>query len=499
VFDDIAWIESNGTVRNVASLASHYGSPNGWAHAMQALEQVLSRARMRDLVWLEANARSVLGAYAHYGSRWGGIDPSDVPRLPGAAQRLATFHAKGHVREAAVRAVASTNDPDVIPYLLLRANDWVTQVSESASRALEGRLRAANAAAWIKALPLEFHVRALARRSLGHLFDKAREILVSPAASSALYEALRSGTADVRRACVSLAVSLPVDEQVHVLSIAVRDNDPLVASRAVVAFLERSSSIETSAMAHSLLHHRVAKVRSLAITTLWTHAPAEAFEPSRAALVDTARCVRAVAQFELRRHHNVDPAAIYLSILPTARGRDLLAVLAGLTESGSAEHAAPIARFVEDVSPRVQCAALRALSRLDGDAYAGVFVAALQSPAPRVARVGREALEARAHLVERATLDALLNAGGAPARAVLTLLPQLDYWGSLLAALRAVADPDLRETAHRVIERLVARQTYSLPADHATLESAFASVRENLSIASRVEALLELTRPRVRR
>ncbi len=499
MLDELDEIGARGTVRNVAAIAVLYGMPNGWANAARALEQVLSRARMRDLVWLEANARSVLGSSAYYGSPWGGLDPSDLLRLPAAVQRLATFHANGRVREAAVSALASSDDPRVVPYLLLRANDWVPQVSERACAALEDRLRPDNASAWVAALPIEHHVRALGRRALGYLFDAARAILVAPEARSALCDALQSGTTDVRRACASLVLSLPSDERAPFLAVAVCDRDPLVASSAAAALLERCSDDEIPEIAVGLLGHRVARVRALALMALWTRFPSKAFDLSRASVFDTARCVREVAQFELRRRRAIDAAAIYVSALTTARGRELLVMLAGLTECGSAQHAELVARFVADRSPRVQCAAIRALARLDGDAYTLAFVNALQSASPRVARTGREALDKRAHLVERATLDAILEAGGAPARAVIALLPQLEYWGALLAALRAVAAPDVRDVALRAIERLVARRTYSFPADHAALESAFAAVRADIPNAKRVEDLLELTSPRLRR
>jgi hypothetical protein len=79
-------IEAAGTVRDVSALAARYEQPD-WAQARRALEGVPSRARARDLIWLEA---------------------TQVSRLAPADVRLATFHGIGWVREAAVRALGST-------------------------------------------------------------------------------------------------------------------------------------------------------------------------------------------------------------------------------------------------------------------------------------------------------------------------------------------------------------------------------------------------------
>ena len=151
----------------------------------------------------------------------------------------------------------------------------------------------------------------------------------------------------------------------------------------------------------------------------------------------------------------------YVAALPQTRGPRRLATIAGQAECGSAEHAALVAPLLHDPSARVRFEALRAVARLDGDAYAGF--PALDDTSPRVVRVGREALGRRAHLVDRARLDALLAAGGRSAREALSLLPKVDYWGALLASLRAAAVPELRDAAVRVIERLVGRQTPKLP------------------------------------
>jgi HEAT repeat protein len=490
--DELAEVAAHGTVRDVGVIARRYRAEDSWGDAIRALEALLSRARPRDLIWLQANARSLLGAYAFHGSPWDRLDASEVDVLPKAAQRLATFHANGHVREAAVRALARTADADALPYLLLRANDWVVQVADAARGALERRLRPAEAPAWITILPFESHVRALRRRALAYLFDSVRHLLVQPEARAALRAALMSGPTETRRACAELAASLPVSERGSLLIVAVQDRDAVVATLAARGLLEDGPEGGLHDILGPLLAHRVARVRARALIALSARLPGEAFDPLRGALFDPARSVREVAQFELRRRCGAEAAPLYIAALPGAAGPRLPATIAGLAECGSAENAPLVAPFLAHRSPRVRFEALRAVARLDGDTYASAFVDALEDTSPRVVRVGREALGRRAHLAPRARLDALLAAGGRPAREVLRLLPQVDYWGALLASLRAAAVPELREVAVGVIERLVGRQTYSFPPDHGALDRAFAAVRGDLPMAKRVAELLHL-------
>jgi HEAT repeat protein len=510
--NELVEIGALGTVRDVGAIVQHFGTPDHWGDAVRALDGVLSRARARDLIWLEANARSVLGSYRYYGSPWDRLEPSQVERLPRAGQRLATFHANGRVREAAVWALASTSDADVLPYLLFRANDWVVQVSDAARFALEQRLRPADAAAWITILPFERHVWALKRRALAYLFDRARHFLVQPEARAAVRKALAAGPTETRRACAELAASFPESERESTLRVAVWDRDPIVASVAARGLLEHGSDAVVREITGPLLVHPVARVRAQALFSLSARAPGEAFGALRGALFDPARCVREVAQFELRRRCAADAVPFYVAALPQARGPRRMATIAGLAECGSAEHAALVAPLLHDPSTRVRFEALRALARLDGDAYAPAFLDALDDASPRVVRIAREALGRRAHLVDRARLDALLAAGGRSAREALLLLPQVDYWGALLASLRAAAVPELRDVAVEVIERLVGRHPSSAPPDHAALGRALAVVRSDLPcglhetvwgsrracdlpMAKRVADLLKLTPP----
>jgi HEAT repeat protein len=275
--------------------------------------------------------------------------------------------------------------------------------------------------------------------------------------------------------------------------VAVQDSDPIVASRAARGLLAREGRRE---IARTLLAHRVAAVRVLALNELAARAPAEAIDPLRAGLFDPARRVREVAQFELPRRCGVAPLPIYVAALPHAAGPKLVPTIAGLAECGGAGEATLVAPFLRAPSVRVRFEALRAVSRLDGDTYASAFLDALEDASPRVQRAAREALSRRAHLIDRARLDALLGVGGRSTREALLLLPQVDYWGALLAALRAAPGPELKAVAVKVLGRLVRRQTYSLPPDHEALERAFGAVRSELPMAKRLEDLLKLVRPR---
>ena len=66
--------------------------------------------------------------------RHGDAEAQSPPTAADALERV--FDGNGHVREAAVRELASAPRPEAIRVLLARANDWVPQVRSAAATAL---------------------------------------------------------------------------------------------------------------------------------------------------------------------------------------------------------------------------------------------------------------------------------------------------------------------------------------------------------------------------
>ena len=74
---------------------------------------------------------------------WWGISPDAVVPYCAASNEpvltaaLLSMHPNGHVRERAVRQLASVAMPNSIPALILRSTDWVGQVREAAADGLQ--------------------------------------------------------------------------------------------------------------------------------------------------------------------------------------------------------------------------------------------------------------------------------------------------------------------------------------------------------------------------
>jgi hypothetical protein len=82
---------------------------------------------------------------------------------------LLSFNAEGRIRELATRVLAGLSGGEEVPFLLLRANDWVSQVVQPARNGLLRRCTAEYASIFAAALPLVERVAGKRRVDHGGL------------------------------------------------------------------------------------------------------------------------------------------------------------------------------------------------------------------------------------------------------------------------------------------------------------------------------------------
>ncbi len=98
-----------------------------------------------DLAALDQRVRNVSEYRYGIDPQWQKLRPSDVSRLATSKFAtslvgLASFHKSGYVRETATQQLALQRTGEELPFLLIRLNDWVSEVREVATKAVRARL-----------------------------------------------------------------------------------------------------------------------------------------------------------------------------------------------------------------------------------------------------------------------------------------------------------------------------------------------------------------------
>ena len=357
---------------------------------------------------------------------------------------LESLHYDGQVRAVAVGKLAAMTSGAELPYLLIRANDWVEPVRLAAATALAARVCASYAEHFVSCLPLVGRLATCERADHGPFVAAVHALLLAPAARDALLGGLRSTEPLVARGCCRLALAAPGPDLVATLAAESRHRDPAIRLAGSRAGRARLAPADFLALVPTWLADRSAPVRREALLGLVERASGRAEAALRGTLLDPHRSAREVARFYLPRLGPFDAAAFYRATLGSPPGAALPWALAGLGETGTPADVDLVRPFLSDPAGRVRREAVRAVGRLAGPAHVPALLAALADPHPGVCRAAAAALSPVARLVPPAALVGFA-AGDHPRhvrRRALGLIPQVGKWPALPHLIRATRDPD---------------------------------------------------------
>ena len=354
------------------------------------------------------------------------------------------MHPDGRIRETTILKLAQWSDGAELPYLLVRLNDWVAPVRDAARAALLARLYPDYARHFIHDLALVLRLSTCGRDDHAPFVDAVLGLL----RRAECREALAGGLADpdrlVRRACFRLLAGADATVPEEVLERALQDADPLIrlwAAREARDRLDRRAFLDW--LPH-LMRERFMPVRREALLGLVEKAPDMAPAALRSAMLDSHASIRDLARHLIGKIENLDFRAFYLEASRSGSPDILSVAIAGLGDTGIRTDAVAVEPFLDHPVTKVRRAAIRAVGRLDADAYVGGLLGALEDYRPSVSHAAREALQDRPHLlVGRLLWEILVRGRHAHVRQdALALIAGLGKWTSIPLLVRACGDAD---------------------------------------------------------
>lgn len=438
--------------------------PGTAKEAAAAIEEYLAGVGPRELLALDEVMRHRYWWAVQPLERSSDIQPADVPRLRThgtPALGLASLHASGYVREAAVRELATMHGGAELPYLLIRLNDWVEPVRDAAYEAIRARLVPAFAPQLVRSLWLAERLERCGRADHEALVARVHGLLASPAGRPALREALSSDDRWLRRSCYRLLVDTPAEDGPKIIRMALHDEDAMIRLRALRAAEAVLDGNRLREFLGEVGRDPFMPVRREALGLWVRHFPEAAESVLRDALLDSSAAMRETARVDLEARGIGEFREFYLSVLADSPANRLRPALYGLAETGSEADAARVESFLSHPAPGVRKAAVTALSRLAPEAYIPAFVRALEDGSPGVSKAARLALAPRATRVGQEALWNLVAASTEAhvRRNALVLLAGTGKWTSIGWMIRAcgLADERLADMARQQVARWIAR------------------------------------------
>jgi len=426
------------------------------AAATAAAHKLVLATTADDMAWLDGALRWQSRYSGDLFDEWYKVKPQQVAsfeRLGAASVSLLgmlSFHHSGYVRQAALNSLDNISGGSELRFLILRLNDWVANVRDTASKAIRSRLRPEYAAPFIQNLPLVARLEGAGRADHKELVQAIDQLLQSDACRPALFDSLRSNNRLVRRAGLRLLLSSAGAELEEVARQALADRDTVIRLTAAQNISSLFSGDTLEQFLTLMSRDRYTPVRREALRNYVAGGAQAAQGKLKLALLDRHQAMREEARYHLRTIAPMDFAAFYRQTL-LAAPRDLLATVSclcaavsGLGETGIASDDTLILPYVLDMSPRLRTATIKALNRLNGKAHLGLFLRALRDEVPAVSRQALVALSDKPALVGGEAIWAILASAETPhvKRNALSLLEKLGKWTNIYYLVKAIRDSD---------------------------------------------------------
>jgi HEAT repeat protein len=368
---------------------------------------------------------------------------------------VTSFHRSGHVREAAVRELDRIDDGSELPFLLLRANDWVDNVRSSAKDAIRRRMVSDRFDQFARNIQLVIRLAECGRDKHDEVVQWFIAQLVRSEHESVLHEVIQSPNRWLGRKCFRWATELDGDHRRRLVLVGLRSLDVVLRVQAARQVRLTFPLNELANILPAMEQDRFMPVRREALIARVERQPDQTIDALETALLDRSASMREFARFYLGKRGRSDFANVYRQAILRSPQIGLM----GLGETGSAEDVTFALPFLSNATVAIRVAAVRLLSNLGGDRFTEELISALQDESKKVTLAACKGLWGRtADLSPRRLLEiALTNPHQHVQLAAADLLDRTGTWSAIpfLASLSVHSDERLAARSRELIARRI--------------------------------------------
>ena len=429
--------------------------------AADVIHEILTGRPLTDLPKLERAFRERSPYLSESLDVWHRMSPSDLRLLErfgdasASSLGLASFHPNGYVREEAIKRLARLKTGGEIPFLILRLNDWVPEVRNSAVGAIHSRLRPEYCRAFVASFLLLSRLKHAGRADHKETLAAVNQLLSRDECRADLLASLKSEDRFVRRAGFKLALNLKGLHLQQVAELALNDDDTAIRSWGAQAISSAEDAARFTPFLERLKQDRFMLLRRAALRILVKLNSPHVVDELRAALLDPHISIREEARYYLKKIEPTDFADFYRQQLLAAEGAALYPVINGLGETGSAADDRLVAPYTSHQSSKIRRTALKALASLNPNPHLELFMKALEDEVSSVSSQASKTLMRKTSLLSAARVWEVFRSSTHihVKRNALSLIEKFSKWESIgyLVSGLCENDEDLVDLSRRFI------------------------------------------------
>lgn len=290
---------------------------------------------------------------------------------------FSSFNPNGYIRQQAVEFLCTYEQ--TLPYIILRLNDWVKNVRESAKIALSERLKVATDEEIISALPFIEKLRRSERCDFSTVVCMLSHKLANN--QDILEKALKSRDIMTRRFCITLISHLPTINDQILQTHLKKEKDPFL--RKLIFQLLLKANIDLAEVCEQLLRDKYPSNRLRALQYLYEHNVELALQKSEHMIFDKNSNVRIFARNIIQElNADFDFRNVYFENLI----ENTACCIYGIGEIGTIEDCIFIERYLNDCNIMIIRASMISLMRLNAEKYISNMTEMLLSEYPGIVK-----------------------------------------------------------------------------------------------------------------
>lgn len=319
----------------------------------------------------------------------------------------------GYVREAAIRRCIDLAQPEMLPLVVERLNDWVPQIRDVARQALLVLLPLVSVGQLLSVLPAMWRLHGVGRGDTSEWLSQFELALIQRVSAAGFVAAAQGADINIARACVQLVHKHRLLGPAALIDLILMRNDDIVLANQAAAMCAELPLEARGAHYRAAAASHFGSVRTTAIRALLTMEGEARMAIAMDALNDVQSSVRSAAMaylaplgFDLRGHYR---NMLQQPGLATKQVRIALSALAGLRGKDDVEL---VKSFLNSGRISIRLAALAAWLKLaehDKDLTAGK---ALADAAPGVRRFALQLVRKHGAYLPFATIRTRLKQVG---------------------------------------------------------------------------------------
>ncbi len=355
---------------------------------------------------------------------------------------VSSFLNSGYIREKAVHELGKIWTGQELPFLLIRLNDWVSNVQKAAFAAVTARLQPTYALSFVDCLPLVLLLSKRSRLVHSSTVNSIVSFLQTETSRPALYHGFHSQNHYIRRACYQIAFDAKNISPLEIIQLGMKDWDNFIRLWSVQKLKTFGENDNALPILETFRNDSYMNIRREALRIYVEKYPDLAEEELTKALLDPHRSMREEARYWMAKTSPKDFAAFYRDTL--AEGIAICVAISGLGETGIASDGDLIEPFAAHPLNKIRLASIKALAKVNPEAHVDLFLRALLDKSTSISHAATKALERSSYFLDPQRLwDVLENAKHAHVKAnCLFLIAHLPKWESIFYLLKATTSTD---------------------------------------------------------